>query len=101
MNRVLKVRSYIATSPVLVTVQKALYTHSGKHSATLQLLREDHLFTYPLLAVPRYSLIQLSEVFQRGVNEIAKSFERGFESGFSPLRSNGRTVTSPCPASLC
>lgn len=75
------VECIIATCPALVTVQKALDTHSGKHSAALQLLREDHLFTYPLLAVPRYSLIQLSEVFQRGVNEIAKVSKEDFNLG--------------------
>ena len=38
----------------------------GKHSAMLQLLHEDYSFT---LSVTRYSFIQLSELWQRGVNK--------------------------------
>ena len=37
---------------------------SGKHSATLQLLHKDYLFTYPPLSIARYSFIQLNELEQ-------------------------------------
>ena len=49
---------------------------SRKHSATLQLLREGYSFTYPPLSIARYSCIQLVELKQRGVNEIAKASKR-------------------------
>ena len=51
----------------------------GKHSATLQLLLMNHSFTYPPVYA-RYSFIQLSKLWQRGVNKIAA---RGFEPAFS------------------
>ena len=35
---------------------------SGKHSAMLQVLHEDYLFTYPPVSITRYSFIQLSEL---------------------------------------
>ena len=38
----------------------------------LQLLREDCSFRYPPLSVARYSFIQLSELWQCGMNDIAK-----------------------------
>ena len=38
----------------------------------LQLLREDNSFRYPTLSVARYSFIQLSELWQRRMNEITK-----------------------------
>ena len=70
-----KVRSYIARYPVLWTVQSTLQFapwqtcsfqrhlgFSGKHSSTLQLLREHYSFAYPPLSVTRYSLIQLTEL---------------------------------------
>ena len=47
---------------------------SGKHSATLQLLCED--CSYIHLSVARYSFIQLSELEQRRMNEIAKASKR-------------------------
>ena len=46
---------------------------SGKHSSLLQLLCEDYSFTYTPLSIARYSFLQLSELWQRGVNEIAYS----------------------------
>ena len=49
---------------------------SGKHSATLQLLREDYWVKYPPLSVARYSFIQQSELWQRGINEFAKASKR-------------------------
>ena len=49
---------------------------SGKHSATLQLLHEDYSFRYPPLSVARYSFIPLSELWQCGMNEIAKASKR-------------------------
>ena len=85
----IKVRSYIARYPVLGTVQSALHftpwqtcsferqlDFSGKHSATRQLLREDDSFTYPPLSTARHSILQLSELEQRGVNEIAQFSKR-------------------------
>ena len=45
---------------------------SGNYSATLQLLQEDYSFTSASLPVARCSFIQLSELWQRGVNKIAK-----------------------------
>ena len=54
------------------------FDFSGKHPATLQLLREDirsdfHLCMWPGRA---YSFIQLSELLQRGMNEFAKTSRR-------------------------
>ena len=43
---------------------------SGEHSATLQLLRQHYSFTYPPPSLDMHSLTQLSELWQRGVNEI-------------------------------
>ena len=81
-----KVRSYIAQYPVLETAQSTLhFTHrqtcsfqghfnfSWKHSAILQLLRKDYSFRYPCMSVARYSFIQLSELWQCGMKEIAKA----------------------------
>ena len=48
------------------------YNFSGKNSATLQLLREDYAFKYPSLSIAKYSFIKLSELWQRGMNKIAK-----------------------------
>ena len=70
-----KVRSYIARYPVLGHAQRALQ-FTSHFSGTLQLLREDYPFTYPLLSAARYSIIQLSELWQRGMNEIAKGSKR-------------------------
>ena len=49
---------------------------SGKHSASLQLLRIDYSLTYPPLFIARYSFIQLSELRQREVNKIAQALKR-------------------------
>ena len=49
---------------------------SGKHSATFQLLHEDYSFTYPPLSIARCSFIQLSELRQCGVNEIAQALKQ-------------------------
>ena len=81
-----KVHSYIAWYPVFETDQSALhftpwqtcsFQHHfyfyGKHSAMLQLLREDYFSRYPSLSVARYSFIQLSELWQHGMNEMAKA----------------------------
>ena len=75
-----KVRSYIARYPVFGTAQSALHfipwqtcsfqrhlNFSGKHSATLQLLRDNFSFRYLPLSVARYSCIQLGELWQRGL----------------------------------
>ena len=77
--------SYIALYPVIGTVQCALhftpwqacsfqhhFNFSEKHSATLQLLHQDYSFRYPSLSIARYSFIQLSELWQCGMNKIAK-----------------------------
>ena len=81
-----KARSYIAPYPVPGTVQRASHfapwqtcsfqrylNFSGKHSATLQLFREDYSFRYPPMSAARYSFIQLSEIWQRGRNEITET----------------------------
>ena len=81
-----KVCSYIARYPVLGTAQSTLhfipqqncsfqghFNFSWKHSAILQLLRKDYSFRYPCMCVARYSFIQLSELWQCGMNEIAKA----------------------------
>ena len=47
-----------------------------KHSATLQLLREEYSFTYPPMPVARDSCIQLSELWQREANAIGKVSKR-------------------------
>ena len=59
-----------------------------------RLLHEDYLFRHPPLSVAMYSVIQLSELWQRGMNEIA-SFEtaaRRFEPRFSQLRAQRSTA---------
>ena len=48
----------------------------GKHSATLQLLHEGCSFTQPPLSITTFSVIQLSEMWQRGMNEIAQDSKR-------------------------
>ena len=81
-----KVRSYIAQYPVHRTAQSALhftpwqtcsfqghFNFSGKHSAMLQLLREDISTT---VCIAMYSFIQLSELWQRGVVKLAKGSKR-------------------------
>ena len=45
-------------------------------SATLQLRHEDYSFTCPSMSAARYSCVQLSELWQRGMNEIAKASKR-------------------------
>ena len=40
----------------------------------LQLLHEDYPFTHASLCVAMYSFIQLSDLWQRGVNEIAQEY---------------------------
>ena len=42
----------------------------------LQLLRKDYSFGCPPLSVAKYSFIQLSELWQRGMNEIAKALKQ-------------------------
>ena len=49
------------------------FDFSGKHSAMLELLREDYSFRYSPLSVARYSFTQLSELWQRGKSKIAKA----------------------------
>ena len=45
-------------------------------TATLRLLREDNSFRCQSLSVARYSFIQLSELWQRGMDEITKASKR-------------------------
>ena len=84
-----KGKRYISECPVLGTAQSALHftswqtcsfqrhlDFSGKHSATLQLLHEDYSFRYPPLSVAMYSFIQLSELWQREMHELAKASKR-------------------------
>ena len=52
------------------------FDFSGKHSAMLQLLHEDCSFRYPSLSVARYLFMQLSELWQSGMYEIAKALKR-------------------------
>ena len=77
-----KIISYIALYPVLRALhftpwQTCSFQYHRnfprKHSAMLQLLREDYTLTCPPMSVARYSFIQLSELWQCGVNEIAKA----------------------------
>ena len=49
---------------------------SGKNSATLQLLRIGYSLKYPLPSIARYSVIQLSELEQGGVDEIVQSLKQ-------------------------
>ena len=82
----LKVRSYIKRYPVLALFKApthpAVYSFqsqlnfSGKHTATLQLLHEEYLFTYPPLPLAYYSLVRLNEMKQRVVKEIVQASKR-------------------------
>ena len=69
---------------------------SGKLSATLQLLRGDYSFTYPPLSIPWYSFIQLGELWQLGVNGIAKTSKLQQEES-NPGYLDVQTTTSPPP----
>ena len=55
-------------------------------------MREDYSFTYPPLSVARYSFIQLSEIWQSGMNEIAKAWKRQQEDSTSNV---GLSIESP------
>ena len=71
---------------------------SGRHSTTLQLQREDYSFTHLPLSVARYSFIQLSELWQRGMNEITKASKRQPEDsnpGSLRIRCSTRYATAP------
>ena len=105
------VHSYIAWHLVLVTAQSALHftrnipAYSNvicvKHSATLQLLRR-LLITYPPLSVPRNSFIQLSDLWQQGVNKIAQASKRQ-QKHLSPDyldRESNFLTTAPTPLHL-
>ena len=80
-SKKVKARSYLTRYPVLGCSklnpwQICSFQHhidfSWKYSAKLQLLREDYPFAYPPMSVAKYSCIQLSELWQCGVNEFAK-----------------------------
>ena len=104
------VRSYIARYPVLGTAQSTLHFTPAdlfiptpsrllwRYSVTLQLRREDYSFTYPHMYVARYSFIQLTELWQRGKNEIAKASKRqhfktrGFEPGVINILAGNRRI---------
>ena len=53
---------------------------SGTFSAIRQLLCEECSFTYPPLSIARCSFIQLNELKQRGINEIAEALKRQQEN---------------------
>ena len=105
------VSCYIAHCPVLVTAQSALhftpcsfqrhFDSSGKHSPMLQLLSEDYSFRYPPQSIARYSFIQLSELWQNGMNETAKVSKRQQEDsnpGSLDREPYVRTATLPRPS---
>ena len=58
------------------------------------LLHEDYSFTYLLLSIAGYSFIQLSELRQCGVNEIAKASKWQQEES---MESDVLTTTPPPP----
>ena len=66
----------------LFTLHPSIPVHSNtnstslKHSASVQLLRDDYSFIYPPFFIARYSFIQLRELEQRGVNEIVQASKR-------------------------
>ena len=68
-----------------------------KHSATLQLLREDRSFTNLPLSIARYSFMQLSELWGERNFQSFETAAREFELGFSRLgaRRSKRYVTAP------
>ena len=90
MSSVTKVKlsSYIAQYPVLMTIQSSLLFTSltdlftqtplrllwEASSHTLQLMREGCSYTYPPLSIVRYSFIQLSELEQCRVKKICQGF---------------------------
>ena len=107
-----KTSSYIAQYPVLRTVQSALHftsltdlltqtpsrlllEASNHNKIMLQLMREGCSYTYPPLSIARYSFIELSELEQCGVKQLAQVFNtvaqdsnpdsRGQESEALPL----------------
>ena len=47
------------------------YPHKGKFKTIKQL--QNRSFRYPPLSVAKYSFVQPSELWQRGMNEIAKT----------------------------
>ena len=83
-----KANSYIAQYPVPRTVQSALHFTSQTDlfnqtpsrllweasSHMLQLMREGCSYTYPPLSIARYSYIQLSELEQCRVKNLAQGF---------------------------
>ena len=89
--------------PVIGTAQGALHFNPwptcsfqrhfdfvGKHQASLHLLREDYPLIYPLPSVARYSCIELSELWQCGVNEIGE-----LRNGSKRIRSRVLSIESP------
>ena len=66
---------------------------SGKHSAMLQLLREDYLFTYQPLYVARNSFIQLSELIAQA--SIKQQEDLKLDS--LDWETNVLTTTPSCP----
>ena len=107
-----KVSSYIAQYPVLRTVQSALYFTSltdlftqtpsrflwQASSHMLQLMREGCSHTYPPLSITRYSFIQLSELEQCRVKNLAHSFNTAAQD--SNLGSRSRE-SEALPLSHC
>ena len=100
-----KAHSYIALYPNLGTVQSALHLTPGRpvhwnaisiYLGSIQSRCNNCAKTIRLdihLSAARYSFIQLSEQWQRGMNEIAKaSAARGFEPGVLSATLPRRTV---------
>ena len=59
--------------------------NSGWHPAMLQLMCEGCLYNYLPLSIVRYSFIQLNELEQYKVNELAHSFKREQDSNPGPV----------------
>ena len=96
-----KASSYIAQYPVLRTIQSALHFTSltdlfnqtpsrllwEASSHMLQLMREGCSYTYPPLSIASYSFIQLSELEQCRVKELAKGFNTAAQDSNQGSRS--------------
>ena len=90
-----KQRTSLSIHQIIELLTFCIYTR--KHSATLQILREDYSFRYPSLYVARYSCIQLSELWDGRKWQSFETAAIGFVPGFSRLRarSSKRYATAP------
>ena len=75
------------------------FDFSRKHLASLQLLCEDYSFTYQPRSIARYSFILLSELKQRGVNEITETETTARIFLLDPCVSSGKRNTA-APANI-